>query len=153
MGSRWLSSFGLSVVCVGLFLLAQVHAHTQPLDLIWRLALVGAGTGVFQSPNNRTLMQAAPGGEQGEASGVLRTGRVVGQSLSVAIAAAVFAAFGGLRANTQLAAAQSASQPLPPDQLASLPQTFISGLHAALIVCACMAAAGVATSLVRSKSS
>jgi hypothetical protein len=32
----------------------------------------------------------APGGEQGEASGVLGTGRIVGQSLSVAIAGAVF---------------------------------------------------------------
>jgi hypothetical protein len=49
---------------------------------------------MFQSPNNRALMQAAPGGGQGEASGVLGTGRVVGQSLSVALAGAVFGALG-----------------------------------------------------------
>jgi hypothetical protein len=106
------------------------------------------GSGIFQSPNNRALMQAAPGEEQGEASGLLGTGRVVGQSLSVALAGAIFAALGGSDANAQLSA-QATGQPVAPDQLAALQQTFTTGLHAALVVCACVAALGIATSLVR----
>jgi EmrB/QacA subfamily drug resistance transporter len=148
LGSRWLASAGLSVACLGLWLLAQLDAHSTPLDVIWRLAVVGVGSGIFQSPNNRALMQAAPGEEQGEASGLLGTGRVVGQSLSVALAGAVFGALGGLNANAQLSA-QSAGQPLAPDQVAALQQTFVTGLHAALVVCGCIAAVGIGTSLVR----
>jgi MFS family permease len=94
VGSRWLSSSGLGVASVGLVALSFIGADTQPLDIIWRLALVGIGAGLFQSPNNRALMQAAPKSEQGEASGVLGTGRVIGQSLSVAVAGAVFSSFG-----------------------------------------------------------
>jgi EmrB/QacA subfamily drug resistance transporter len=151
LGSRWLASAGLSVACLGLLLLAQVDAHSTPLDVIWRLAVVGVGSGIFQSPNNRALMQAAPGEEQGEASGLLGTGRVVGQSLSVALGGAVFGALGGLNANAQLSA-QSAGQPLAPDQAAALQQTFVTGLHAALVVCGCIAAVGICTSLVRPES-
>ena len=150
VGSRWLASVGLALACVGLFLLSQVNATTGALDMVWRLVLVGAGTGMFQSPNNRALMQAAPGGGQGEASGVLGTGRVVGQSLSVAVAGAVFAALGGMEANTRLSA-QASGAPVPQEQVAALQQAFVTGFHVALLVCACVAAAGVLTSLVRAE--
>jgi EmrB/QacA subfamily drug resistance transporter len=150
VGSRWLASGGLAIACAGLFLLGQVDATTGVLDIVWRLALVGAGTGMFQSPNNRALMQAAPGGGQGEASGVLGTGRVVGQSLSVALAGAVFAALGGLEANMRLAA-QASGAPVPQEQVAALQQAFVTGFHGALVVCGCVAAAGVITSLVRAE--
>ena len=150
VGSRWLASGGLALACVGLFLLSQVDATTGVLDIASRLTLVGAGTGMFQSPNNRALMQAAPGGEQGEASGVLGTGRVVGQSLSVAFGGAVFAALGGMDANTRLSV-QASGGSLPQEQVAALQQAFVTGFHAALVVCSCVAAAGVLTSLVRAE--
>jgi Na+/melibiose symporter-like transporter len=152
VGSRWPASGGLALACTGLFLLAQVNATTDVLDVTWRLALVGIGTGMFQSPNNRALMQAAPGGGQGAASGVLGTGRVVGQSLSVALAGAVFGALGGMSANRQLSAQGTGGQ-LPADQLAALQQVFVNGFHAALMVCACVAAVGVVTSLARAEQS
>jgi hypothetical protein len=133
--------WGLALACAGLFLLGQVDAASGPPDIVWRLVLVGAGTGIFQSPNNRALMQAAPGREQGEASGVLGTGRVVGQSLSVALAGAVFAALGGTYANAQLAA-WAEGQPLPAEQVAQFQQAFVTAFHAALVVCGCVAAAG-----------
>jgi EmrB/QacA subfamily drug resistance transporter len=145
LGSRGLSSVGLALACVGLFFLSQIGTQTSAPDIIWRLALVGVGTGLFQSPNNRSLMQAAPRREQGEASGLLGTGRVVGQSLSVAIAGAVFAAFGGMAANARLADPQV----LSPDQLNPLGQAFVTGFHNALLVCAGVAAIGILTSLVR----
>jgi len=30
------------------------------LDLVWRMALTGFGFGLFQTPNNRTMIAAAP---------------------------------------------------------------------------------------------
>ena len=56
------------------------------------------------SPNARALMGAAPAEEQGVASGVLSTTRVVGQSLSVAVGDAVFTSVGGAAAGAALAA-------------------------------------------------
>jgi MFS family permease len=148
IGSRWIASGGLTLTCLGLFLLSQVNATSGVIDIAWRLALIGIGIGMFQSPNNRALMQAAPRSEQGEASGVLGTGRVVGQSLSVALAGAVFGAFGGIEANAQLSAA-SGGAPLAPQQVAQLQQAFVSGFHAALVVSGAIAAVGIVTSLVR----
>ena len=105
---------------------------------------------MFQSPNNSALMGAAPRNQQGTASGFLATGRVVGQSLSVALAGAIFAAFGGATAGLILSSNQS-SQSLSPEQVIHLQQTFINSFHAAFITCACVAAFGVLTSLVRGK--
>src|SRR5882672_5549761 len=95
IGSRWLASGGLAVACLGLLLLAQLDATSTVGDIVWRLILTGIGQGLFQSPNTRALMNAAPGDAQGEASGLLTTGRVMGQSLSIAVVGALFAGLGG----------------------------------------------------------
>jgi EmrB/QacA subfamily drug resistance transporter len=150
IGTRWLAAGGLSIACFGLVLISQLNAHTPVWDIVWRLVVIGAGQAMFQSPNNSALMGAAPRNQQGTASGFLATGRVVGQSISVALAGAIFAAFGGATAGLILSSNQT-SQTLSPEQVIYLQQTFINGFHAAFITCACVAAFGVLTSLVRGK--
>ncbi len=150
IGTRWLAAGGLSVACFGLVLISQLNAHTPIWDIIWRLIVTGVGQAFFQSPNNSALMGSAPRKQQGAASGFLATGRVVGQSLSVALAGAIFVAFGGATAGLILSSNQS-SQLLSPEQILHLQQTFISGFHAAFLVCACVAAIGIFASLVRGK--
>ena len=52
------------------------------------MALCGAGFGFFQSPNNRTIVTAAPRARSGAAGGMLATARLLGQtSGAVAVAA------------------------------------------------------------------
>jgi len=148
IGSRWLAAGGLSLACVGLFLMSGLDTRSSELDVVWRLVVIGCGIGMFQSPNNRALMAAAPRSEQGEASGLLGTGRVVGQSLSVALAGAVFASLGGAVAGAQLLAGRE-GQPLSAEQIARLQGTFVGAFHAALLVCASLAAIGIFTALVR----
>ena len=150
IGTRWLAAGGLSIACFGLILISQLNAHSPVWDIVWRLVVTGAGQATFQSPNNSALMGAAPRNQLGAASGFLATGRVVGQSLSVALAGAIFAAFGGATAGLILSSNKS-SQSLPPAQVLQLQQTFINGFHAAFITCACVAAIGIFTSLVRGK--
>jgi len=150
IGTRWLAAGGLSIACLGLVMISQLNAHSPVWDIVWRLVLTGVGQATFQSPNNSALMGAAPRNQQGTASGFLATGRVVGQSLSVALAGAIFAAFGSATAGLILSSNQS-SQSLPPEQVLQLQQTFINGFHAAFITCACVAALGIFTSLVRGK--
>jgi MFS family permease len=94
-GSRWLAPLGLGCSCLGLLALSRLSTTAGPLDVGWRLALVGVGQGLFQSPTTRATMSAATDAEQGEASGIQGTARVVAQGLGVALASAVFAVSGG----------------------------------------------------------
>jgi len=146
-GTRWLAAGGLTIACIGLVLISQLDAHSSLWDIIWRLAVTGLGQAFFQSPNNSALMGAAPKAQQGSASGFLATGRVVGQSLSVALAGAVFASLGGAAAGRALAT----NNHLTTAQIAALQQSFSRGFHITFIVCACIAAIGIFTSLVRGK--
>jgi EmrB/QacA subfamily drug resistance transporter len=147
LGSRWLSPVGLAIVCFGLFLLSQLNAQSSTWDIIWGLAVTGIGQGLFMSPNTRTIMGAAPRNAQGEASGLLATGRVIGQSMSVALTGTVFAALGGATAGTLLLSSQAQSHLLT--SISGLQNTFVSSFHAALLVCAVFAALGVFTALAR----
>jgi EmrB/QacA subfamily drug resistance transporter len=147
LGSRWLSPIGLTIACLGLFLLSQINAQSLLWDILWRLAVTGIGQGIFQSPNTRTMMGAAPLHAQGEASGLLATGRVIGQSLSVALTGTVFAALGGTLAGTLLSSPQAHN--LSPAHIESLQHTFEQGFHSAFLVCAGCAAIGIFTALAR----
>ena len=146
-GSRWLSPVGLAIACFGLFLVSQINAQSSSWDIIWRLALIGIGQGLFQSPNTRTMMGAAPIYAQGEASGLLATGRVIGQSMSVALTGTVFAALGGAAAGTLLSSLQTHNLPLT--SIIGLQNTFVNSFHIALLVCATFAAFGILTALAR----
>jgi len=149
VGTRWLAAGGLTIACIGLVLLGGLDARSSVFDIAWRLVVTGAGQALFQSPNNSALMGAAPRGAQGVAAGFLATGRVVGQSASVAIAGAVFAAFGGAAAGRALVQPPSHGHALTSANLAALQRTFESGYHAAFIVCAAIAALGIGAALTR----
>jgi DHA2 family multidrug resistance protein-like MFS transporter len=86
-----LGAIGLAVFSLGLALLAVAAAQSAPPTLWWRLALCGLGFGLFQSPNNHTIITSAPARRAGAASGMLGTARLTGQSLGAVSIAAVFA--------------------------------------------------------------
>lgn len=153
VGTRWLAATGLAIACIGLALTSQLQADSSVFDIVWRLVVTGFGQALFQSPNNSALMGSAPRSEQGVASGFLATGRVIGQSTSVALAGAVFTSLGGALAGAQLEALRGGHGPrsYPPQFLATLQNTFISSFHATFLVCAAVAVIGVGASLVRGK--
>ena len=148
IGTRWLATVGMVIICVGLVLIGQLGTQSSTSDIIWRLVVMGVGQALFQSPNNSALMGAAPRHQQGIGSGFMALGRVVGQSVSVALAGAIFTSLGGAEAGALL---RQSVQRLPPAELASLQNTFTTAFHTTFIVCAVIAAVGVFTSLVRGK--
>ena len=145
IGTRWLAAVGLAIACIGLVLLSQLNAHDSLFDIIWRLVLTGVGQALFQSPNNSALMGSAPRERQGSASGFLATGRVIGQSLSVALAGTIFAALGGAFAGNALITHHHTAS------IQSLQNTFAHSFQITFLVCAAIAFIGVFTSLVRGK--
>ncbi len=54
------------------------------------MILCGAGFGLFQSPNNHTIITSAPRHRSGGASGMLGTARLLGQSSGAALVALMF---------------------------------------------------------------
>ncbi|MCQ0029318.1 MFS transporter [Burkholderia glumae] len=85
-----LGGIGLALFAAGLLALATLGAHPAPFDIIWRMALCGAGFGLFQSPNNRAILSSAPRHRSGGASGMLGTARLSGQTLGAALVALIF---------------------------------------------------------------
>jgi len=82
-----LGGIGLGVFALGLLALAMLGEHPTPSDVIWRMALAGFGFGLFQTPNNRTMIAAAPRERSGGASGMLGTARLLGQTTGAALVA------------------------------------------------------------------
>ncbi len=82
---------GLLTFCLGFALLALLPPQPDDADILWRMAVCGLGFGLFQSPHNRAIISSAPPERSGGASGMMGTGRVLGQALGAAVAALVFA--------------------------------------------------------------
>ncbi|MGF6525314.1 MFS transporter [Variovorax sp. PvP013] len=85
-----LGGIGLGLLATGLALLAALPTAPSNLDIAWRLALCGAGFGLFQSPNNHTIVTSPPRHRSGAASGMLGTARLTGQTIGAVAVAAVF---------------------------------------------------------------
>lgn len=147
MGTRWLAAAGLFIASIGLLLISQLNVETSIWDIVWRLMVIGLGQALFQSPNNSALLGAAPPDQRGSASGFLATGRVVGQSLSVALAGAIFVGLGGAAAGRELAMNATTAQ------TQALQQTFTQSFQITFLVCAALALLGVFTALERGRES
>jgi DHA2 family multidrug resistance protein-like MFS transporter len=82
-----LGGIGLVLFAAGLATLAFLPDNPGIADVVWRMALSGAGFGLFQTPNNRTMIAAAPRERSGGASGMLGTARLLGQTTGAALVA------------------------------------------------------------------
>ena len=90
-----LGALGLTAFAAGLALLALLPASPGEANIAWRMALCGAGFGLFQSPNNRAILTSAPSDRSGGASGMLGTARLLGQTTGAALVALMFGLAGG----------------------------------------------------------
>ncbi len=85
-----LGGIGLVFFAAGLLLLSLPGDQPGNADILWRMALCGAGFGFFQSPNNRTIVTAAPRDRSGAAGGMMATARLLGQTAGAVVVAAAF---------------------------------------------------------------
>lgn len=85
-----LGGIGLGALAVGLGMLATMPAEPTTLEIISRMTICGFGFGLFQSPNNRTIMSSAPRERSGGAGGMLATARLLGQTTGTALVALLF---------------------------------------------------------------
>ena len=72
-GSRELSSLGLLISTIGIFLVFTFNLSTPYAEVAIILSLVGVGNGLFMSPNTRAIMSAVPANRRGVANGFRST--------------------------------------------------------------------------------
>lgn len=85
-----LGSIGMVIFGIGLYSLSSLDADSTIIGIIWRLALCGAGFGLFQTPNNSTIISSAPTNRSGGASGMMGMARLMGQTLGTTFVALLF---------------------------------------------------------------
>ncbi len=86
-----LGASGLVLLATGLLLIGVLPVQSSAHGFAALLALCGIGFGLFQAPNNRTMLQSAPRHRAGGASGMLATARLLGQSCGAAFVALILA--------------------------------------------------------------
>ncbi|MEQ7874854.1 MFS transporter [Sphingomonas sp. ASV193] len=107
--SGLLGGIGLALMAVALFALAHLGSAPSNFAIGWRMALAGLGFGLFQSPNNRTIVATAPRRRSGAAGGMLATARLTGQTIGAVTVAAAFHLAGVKATPTLFLAASIAS--------------------------------------------
>jgi MFS family permease len=142
-GSRTLAALGMVVTAVGLAAMTTLRADSAYWQSMVWLALVGIGSGMFNSPNTAAMMGAVPTERRGIAAGartmLQNTGAVISIAFVLAIVTAavpkpvLFKIFSGLAAG------------LTPAQL----DPFIHNMHTALWVLAATSLLGAGVSLLR----
>jgi len=130
-----LSSLGMAISCLALFLLGNLDQDAAFLDIVIRMGMLGLGMGLFQSPNNSIVMGSVPKERLGIAGGMLAMVRNLGMVTGIAISGAVFT--NGLQSNQALGLAYEAA--------------FLGGFHDAFMVAAVICSVGIITSLMRGK--
>ena len=104
-----LGGIGLVAFALGLLSLSLLGTAPGNADILWRMALCGAGFGFFQSPNSRAIVTAAPRSRSGATGGMLATARLLGQTGGAVAVAAGFHWMGVTSGPTLLRAAAMAA--------------------------------------------
>lgn len=142
VGARFLSTLGLSVSTLGVFLLSTIQAATPPLIIAGQLMLLGLGQALFLSPNSASVLSQVEAGKAGAAAALLATARNLGMLLGIAQATLLFSLFfRGLTSGLDL-------RDFRPEHTAA----FLTALHGALLGAALTGLLGTAASWLRGNS-
>jgi len=83
--TRFFSALGLFITGIGFLFLTQLQLETSFVELLLPFALLGAGMGIFASPNRASIMNSIPANRRGISASTGTTLFYVGRSLSVGI--------------------------------------------------------------------
>jgi DHA2 family multidrug resistance protein-like MFS transporter len=88
--SPWLCAVGGVILTAGLAAAALWPLHGHPLPIALFTMTCGLGFGLFQVPNNRNMLLAAPRERSGAAGGMQGTARLTGQTAGAIIMTLLF---------------------------------------------------------------
>jgi EmrB/QacA subfamily drug resistance transporter len=133
-----LTTSGLAVTTCGLVYMSTLNAHSTIWQVMISQAVLGVGNGMFQSPNNNSVLSSVSKHKVGVVSGINALVRNVGMVAGVAVSVSVFE-------NKR----QSILSAVPVPNASQQIFAFLSAYHTALSVAACLAALGALISFNR----
>ncbi|MGI8802306.1 MAG: MFS transporter [Solirubrobacteraceae bacterium] len=142
-GSRGLAALGMAVVGLGLALMTTLQVHTPYWQSTLWLAIVGIGSGMFNSPNTAAMMGTVPAQRRGIAAGARMLLQNTGAVLSIAFVLAIVTS--AIPKPTLFAIFSGLTRGLSDQKLAP----FIANMHLALWVLAATSIVGAAVCLMR----
>lgn len=142
-GSRALAAIGMLVSAIGLAAMTTLEVHTAYWQSALWLFLVGAGSGMFNSPNTAAMMGVVPAQRRGIAAGARTLLQNTGAVLSIAFVMAVVTS--AVPKATLFAIFSGVTKGLSASALAP----FISNMHVALWVLAGVSLLGVFVCMLR----
>ena len=87
-----ISQAGLIVSAIGFVMLTTMGSTISYADAILPLALIGAGMGIFTSPNRATIMNSVSPNRRGVAAGISTTLVMTGSAFSIGLVFLIFSA-------------------------------------------------------------
>jgi EmrB/QacA subfamily drug resistance transporter len=79
------TAIGLLVSAVGFFILTGIAVRTSFYEILTPLIMIGAGMGIFASPNRASIMTSVPPSRRGVSAGISTTFVMVGNSFSIGL--------------------------------------------------------------------
>jgi MFS family permease len=131
---RIVASSGMAMSAAGLLLTAFLDERTPLAVIVAILALCGLGFALFSSPNTSAIMGSVPRRQYGVASATTGIMRLIGQMLSMGIAALIIALYVG---EVQITAATHAA--------------FLAAFRTGFFLFAALCCFGIFASLARGK--
>jgi len=134
----YLTTVGLGITAAGLAVMSYITGDTSILHIAVIQAVMGLGSGLFQSPNNNSVISSVPREKMGIAGGINALMRNFGMVTGTAAAVSIFE-------NRRLGFLQDISAPTAIQTTAA----FIHGYHTAIMAGAIVAAIGAVISMNR----
>jgi len=129
---RIVASIGMAMSAAGLFLTAFLNSQSPLAVIVAILMLCGLGFALFSSPNTSAIMGSVPRRQYGVASATTGIMRLIGQMLSMGIAALIIALYVG---EVEITPLQHVA--------------FLRAFRAGFFLCAGLCCAGILASLTR----
>ncbi len=142
-GSRNLAAGGMLVTAAGLAAMTTLQVHTPYWQSAIWLALVGIGSGMFNSPNTAAMMGVVPARRRGVAAGARTLVQNTGAVLSIAFVLAIVTS--AVPKATLFAVFSGVTKGLSEQKLSP----FIANMHVALWVLAATSLLGAFVCLLR----
>src|SRR5262249_17802098 len=142
-GSRALAALGMLLSAAGLAAMTTLEVHSPYWQSALWLALVGVGSGMFNSPNTAAMMGTVPAHRRGIAAGARVLVQNTGAVISIAFVLAVVTS--GVPTNVLFRIFSGLANSLPNAQLVS----FMSNMHTALWCLAGISVLGAVISAAR----
>jgi EmrB/QacA subfamily drug resistance transporter len=121
-GFRYQQALGSALVTLGLLSLATLTADEPMAAIMARLALIGLGSAIFQSPNSSAIMGSVPPHQLGTASASVATARNIGNATGLALMGTILVAV----ASSQLGVSGVSADQIPP-------ATLLDGIRAGFL--------------------